>query len=109
MNLISHAEWWGDTPTLCPFRLATGLPCPGCGSTRAVAAFCRGDLVAAWQFNPVGLLTVLVGVLAFTHRGFRRQLTAWFRQARTRLGTRGGVAVLTVGYALLWVWNLTRW
>ena len=35
----------GDTGLLppCPFRAATGLPCPLCGATRAFALAVRGD------------------------------------------------------------------
>src|SRR3954452_2206038 len=30
-------------PALCPFRAATGLPCPLCGATRAFVYFFNGD------------------------------------------------------------------
>ena len=38
-------------PVLCLFRLSTGLPCAGCGLTRAFVALSRGDLDAALGFN----------------------------------------------------------
>lgn len=41
--------------TLCPFRLLTGLPCPGCGMGRALTAAFRGNLSASWHFHPLGL------------------------------------------------------
>jgi hypothetical protein len=37
----------------CPFKILTGLPCPTCGATRACLALARGDLAAAWVFNPL--------------------------------------------------------
>ena len=40
--------------TVCPFRLATGWPCPACGSTRAVVAILRGDFGEALRLNPYG-------------------------------------------------------
>jgi len=40
----------------CPFRLLTGLPCPGCGSTRAWTAFLQGDVVAAVAANPFAVV-----------------------------------------------------
>ncbi len=40
----------------CPFRMLTGLRCPGCGSQRAVHALLHGDLLAAMRAN---LLLVL--------------------------------------------------
>jgi hypothetical protein len=36
---------------VCPFRAATGLLCPGCGGTHAVAALLRGNLREAWRWN----------------------------------------------------------
>lgn len=38
--------------SVCLWRAATGFPCPGCGMTRALLSLARGDLHAAWQFNP---------------------------------------------------------
>ena len=37
----------------CGFYDLTGLYCPGCGSGRAVAATLRGDLWAAFRWNPM--------------------------------------------------------
>ena len=47
----------------CLLHATTGLNCPLCGSTRMAAALLRGDLDAAWHFNPVVLvLGPLIGV-----------------------------------------------
>jgi hypothetical protein len=45
-------ERYGFYPR-CPFFETTGLLCPGCGGTRAVAALLRGDFVRAWKLNPL--------------------------------------------------------
>ena len=44
----------------CPFFAATGLLCPGCGGTRALAALLHGHWGEAWRENAllVGLLPV---------------------------------------------------
>ena len=39
--------------TVCPMRLLTGFPCPGCGMTRALIAFFSGDFHAAWHYHPL--------------------------------------------------------
>lgn len=45
----------------CPLRAATGWPCPGCGSGRALAALARGDFAAALVWNPLAA----AGLVAF--------------------------------------------
>ncbi len=48
---------------LCPFRLATHLPCPGCGMTRAMLALCHADLRTALVAHPLSpFLAVALGV-----------------------------------------------
>lgn len=70
--------------TLCVLRNVTGVPCPSCGSTRAVKAIASGDVVSGFLMNPliisvlavlgVGLLVRAVTaqriVLAITARGW---------------------------------------
>ncbi|GAA1570033.1 hypothetical protein GCM10009804_28120 [Kribbella hippodromi] len=56
----------------CILHATTGLNCPLCGSTRMAAALLRGDLAAAWHFNPVILV---LGPLAGVALGY--QVLAW--------------------------------
>ncbi len=56
----------GVTLWTCPIRAATGIPCPGCGLTRASLEVLRGDFSASVQthaFAPL-VLTVLLTMLA---------------------------------------------
>jgi len=45
-------------PSFCPAALFFGVPCPGCGLTRATLAMLRGDLGAALHFHPLSPLLV---------------------------------------------------
>lgn len=56
----------------CILHATTGLNCPLCGSTRMAAALLRGDLDAAWHFNPVVLV---IGPLVGVAIGY--QVLAW--------------------------------
>jgi hypothetical protein len=49
-------------PVVCPFRLATGLPCPGCGLTRSWVYIAHGDFGDALRANPFGYLTMTAAV-----------------------------------------------
>jgi hypothetical protein len=66
---------------LCPFALLAGLPCPGCGLSRATLALLRGDVRTAMALHPLVLLAapaILLGVLhatsAETSRGRERAM-----------------------------------
>lgn len=36
----------------------TGFTCPGCGSTRGLHSLLHGDVVAAFEFNPLLILSL---------------------------------------------------
>ncbi len=94
------APWVGHGPVLCPFRLVTGLPCPGCGLTRAFAALAHGHLLQALSFNafgvPLFLLTVLALPIALAELLLGRPLPGYGFLYSRRFATI--VAVLLVGY-----------
>ncbi len=54
-----------DMP-LCPTRFVLGLPCPGCGFTRATNALLHGQPLSAWLYHPlVFVLLPLLSVIAY--------------------------------------------
>lgn len=53
--------WLFGVP-VCPMVLLTGLPCPGCGITRAAVLFLQGRWRQAWQMHP--FFYVLLALLA---------------------------------------------
>ena len=67
-GLVLLAQW---TPpddgslSLCLTRRSLGLPCPGCGLTRAVAHLAQGDLGRAMTLHPLAPLAVLDAVVGW--------------------------------------------
>jgi hypothetical protein len=49
----------------CPFRTLTGFTCPGCGSTRGLHRLLHGDVVGAFEFNPLLVLSLPFLIYAF--------------------------------------------
>ncbi len=50
---------------VCLFRALSGLPCPGCGLTRALVALLHGDLAAAFVYHPYSfVLLPLLGIMS---------------------------------------------
>lgn len=49
--------------TTCAVRKRCGLPCPGCGGTRAFYFLFQGEYIKSFLMNP----TVIYGILAYFH------------------------------------------
>ncbi len=49
-----------DVPTLCIVKHTNGIPCPSCGTTRAVVELTRGNVVQSLLINPLGMLTTIM-------------------------------------------------
>jgi len=52
-------------PSVCVFYDVTGLPCPGCGLTRAFVCFAHGRMLEACHWNILGPLLFLVFLFLF--------------------------------------------
>lgn len=47
----------------CPFLALTGWECPFCGGTRLGSALLHGDIAAAFGYNPVVFISLVLGVV----------------------------------------------
>jgi len=72
---------------LCPLHAFTGLPCPGCGMSRAIAAISQGQWSTAAALNPFAFLAwpTFLALAALT-LGPR----AWLDGAAARLERHAG-------------------
>ncbi len=53
----------GRNIVICPARRLFHIPCPACGTTRAVFALIRGDVLGAFAYQPLMTLVVMfVGI-----------------------------------------------
>ena len=47
----------------CPIRYVTGIPCAGCGMTRAWFSFLKGDIAGAFHYHPLFYFPVVFIVI----------------------------------------------
>ena len=85
VNLVFHA--------FCPLVIFGGIPCPGCGVSRATLCFMTGRWQRAWQLNPM----VFPIVLAAAYFGWNRYL-----MGRKAKGIKAITAVLLVSLIIVY-------
>jgi len=85
----------------CLFKLATGLPCATCGTTRMARALAEGDLAAAFHWHPVAAAAVLLAPLAAAWDARR----AWRREPFPEVPDTLGARLMVVGLFLA-AWGL---
>ncbi len=94
------AESIGGVP--CLAHRVTGIPCPGCGMTRACLNLAKGNWATAWHYHPLSF--ALVG-LSIAMAFFPIQLRAAWRS--TSVSARRAILALTLLVILgLWVVRL---
>jgi hypothetical protein len=84
----------------CAFRIFLGIPCPGCGLTRAALAAARGDFAAALRFHPLSLALIAVTALT-TLAAFVAEDATWRRLLV--IATAGSGVALVIVWALRFV------
>lgn len=80
----------------CSIRKMCGLPCPGCGVTRAFYYLFQGNFIKSFQLNP----TVIYGVLAYLHfmafYFYRSHVNGMIRQKEIRIAAYMYVAIAVI-------------
>ena len=91
----------------CPVKSVSGLPCPSCGSGRAMVALSRLDFGRALSMNPLAVVGTLVfglgGLVAGARAAGDRPLWRVPRQLPPAI-----VALVAIGFAANWAYLVWR-
>ena len=91
---------WADS-SLCVVKNTVGLPCPGCGLSRATLAMLTGDWSAMWAYHPLApiISPLVIGFVVF---GLSRALG--FRQCAIPLPKSLPLFWWILGSTILVLW-----
>ncbi|GIK39797.1 MAG: hypothetical protein BroJett011_36300 [Chloroflexota bacterium] len=91
----------------CPFLHVTGLPCPGCGLSRAVVLLLQGDWRASLGLHAYAPLFIVALLLVTWAAILPGQQRTWFIGRLEWVERRTGItAILLIGLMLYWLIRL---
>lgn len=106
-GLLVGGAFLGWPLWVCPFHALTGVPCPGCGLSRAVILLLQGDWGGALRvhaFAPLLLAAlVLMGVVSLLPERTYRQTVGWIARFERRTGSSSIFLIVLIMY---WVIRL---
>jgi len=99
--------------SVCMIKNATGYACPSCGTTRAVQALYKGDLMSSVVFNPFGLIVsfamlVLPFWVVFDLVSKRQTFYEAYNKMETVLKQKKVAIPLIILVVLNWIWNIYK-
>jgi hypothetical protein len=94
---------------ICPFRHLTGIPCLTCGGTRALLALTRGEVQAAFLWNPLVAVFAIAAATWLLYAAVVTVLRA--PRVRVRLAERDRVLFRAAAWAAIagnWVFLILQ-
>ncbi len=97
---------------ICLFKTLTTIPCPSCGSTRAILALGKGNFKEALHINPFGYVIVMMMGIPFwiVFDLIRRKETFYrfYGAVEQFLKKRQHTFILLLIVLTNWIWNITK-
>ena len=99
--------------SVCMIKNATGYPCPSCGTTRAVQAIYKGDLIGSVAFNPLGIIVSLALLILPFWIGFdlatkKQTFYVAYNKMEAILKQKKIAIPLIILVVLNWIWNIYK-
>ena len=111
--LATNYENLHKSYNVCLFKAVTGFPCPSCGATRSLIDILKGNPGAAWHWNPLGFVLLLLMVvlpvwMAYDGLGRKDSFYRFYHSFEILMKKR---AVYIPSMALIlanWIWNIHK-
>jgi cbb3-type cytochrome oxidase subunit 3 len=98
---------------VCLIRNICHIPCPSCGSTRAIIALLKGNFSESVLINPLGLIVAAIMLLApfwilYDHSAKRQSLYNAYKRLEVSMQSPLFAVPLILLIVLNWVWNISK-
>jgi uncharacterized protein DUF2752 len=94
---ILHLPGWE-----CAFFRLTGVPCPGCGLTRACLLLLKGDVQASLKFHAFAPIFVVLIAMLIICTVLPRTVTEPFINRAETLERQSGITIIILGGLILY-------
>ena len=100
-------------PEICFFKHLTNIPCPSCGTTRSVLFILNGDILKGIEFNPFGLIIILILAISplwILYDMLWQKSTLFISYCRIEYVLKQKWAVIPAITLVLanWIWNIYK-
>jgi len=112
-GLINYQQGNDHTVGVCIIKSVTNIPCPSCGSTRAIIKLLQGNLLESLYTNPFGIiiLTIMLVLplwILFDLSTKKQSLYDFYFQAESYLKRRIIAIPLITLVIMNWIWNIMK-
>ncbi len=107
LGVLAMEQVTGSKVVVCWFRAVTGIPCPTCGSTRALATLAQGRVFESFAHNPLFVVLGIVAAMWLLARvGFGRRVNVSFGVRGRRSAWLLAAALFFANWAYVIHWHL---
>ncbi len=98
---------------VCLIKHTTNIPCPSCGSTRAIISLTKGDFFEALSINPMGLIVAIIMLFGplwiikdITNKS--KSLFVFYQRTEAYLKKPKYAIPLILLIIVNWIWNIKK-
>jgi hypothetical protein len=107
-SLLKVLEQQHIISSICPIKMLTGYPCPGCGMTRACWSLLKLDFAEAFYFHPLSYLLASVVILVLINEVaellFRKKMSYQWIGANKWLI----IPIISLFTVANWIWSINK-
>ncbi len=111
--LINTVTKQNETIRVCFIKSVTGIPCPSCGSTRAIQLIFQNKWIDSLAMNPFGIvvavLMIVIPTWIFFDVVFKKEtFFKWYKKIEVIIRKPWLATILILVVLLNWIWNIYK-